>query len=83
MKKYDNINPVRVRGISVEVRDNNINKALRIFNKKVQDAGIIREVKERQHYEKPTTTRAKKKQLARKRWLKKQASMNPQKERFF
>jgi small subunit ribosomal protein S21 len=68
--------PIRVKGISVEVRDNNLNKALRIFNKKVQDDGRLRLVKESSHYEKPTAKRKRESQLARKRWLKKKANTN-------
>ena len=37
-------------GITVIVRNNDVNAALRKFKKKVQEAGIIQEIKERQSY---------------------------------
>ena len=63
-------NPAEKRGLYVEVRNNDVNKALRIFKKKIQEEGILQEYKERQHYVKPTEKRRKAKQAGRKRWLK-------------
>ena len=63
-------NPGEKRGLYVEVRNNDVNKALRIFKKKIQEEGILQEYKERQHYEKPSEKRRKGKQAGRKRWLK-------------
>tara|TARA_B100000965_G_scaffold406032_1_gene442779 strand:- start:1434 stop:1700 length:267 start_codon:yes stop_codon:yes gene_type:complete len=60
-------------GIEVIVRNNDVNAALRKFKKKVQEAGIIQEVRERQAYVKPSEKRAKQKAAGRARWLKKQA----------
>lgn len=57
------------RGVNVEVGDN-FNSALRKFKKKVDESGILLEVISRQAYEKPTTTRKRKKGAARARWLK-------------
>ena len=57
-------------GLYVEVRHDDVNKALRIFKKKVQEEGILQEYKERQHYEKPSAKRKKAKAAGRKRWLK-------------
>jgi small subunit ribosomal protein S21 len=62
-------------GLTVEVRNGDFNKALRIFKKKVQEAGIIQEVRERQQYVKPSEQRAKAKAAGRARWLKKQRQM--------
>lgn len=59
-----------VQGLAVEVRNGDVNKALRIFKKKVQEAGIIQEVRERQQYVKPSEKRRRAKQAGRKRWLK-------------
>ena len=36
-------------------------RALRLFRKKVQNAGIIQEVRKREYYEKPTAKRKRKK----------------------
>ena len=42
-------------------------KAFRIFNKKVQDSRILRELREREYYEKPSIIRKRKKAIAIKR----------------
>ncbi len=44
--------------VSVNVRDNNIDQALRVLKKKMQREGIFREMKLRRHYEKPSEKRA-------------------------
>ena len=41
--------------ISVEVRGNDIAKALKIFKKKVEQSGHIQELRERRYYKKPST----------------------------
>ena len=41
-------------GLTVEVRNNDINKALRKFKKKVKEAGILHELQQRQFYVKPS-----------------------------
>ena len=60
-------------GLTVLVRNGDFNGALRKFKKKVQEAGILQEVRERKEYVKPSTKRAKAKAAGRARWLKKQA----------
>ena len=40
--------------ITVEVRGGNLEKAMRVLKKKVQKEGIVRELKERQYYRKPS-----------------------------
>tara|TARA_B100000900_G_C20589976_1_gene721205 strand:+ start:2633 stop:2902 length:270 start_codon:yes stop_codon:yes gene_type:complete len=60
-------------GISVVVRNNDFNGALRKFKKKVQEAGIIQEVRRRQEYVKPSEIKRKAKAAGKARWLKKQA----------
>ena len=67
-----NNNEWQLPGLRVEVRNGDVNKALRIFKKKVQQEGIIQEVRDREHYVKPSTRRAKAKAAGRARWLKKQ-----------
>ena len=62
-------------GICVEVRNGDATKAIRIFKKKVQEAGIIQEYRERQFYVKPSEKRRKAKQAGRKRWQKKQEKL--------
>jgi len=60
-------------GLTVEVRNGDFNGALRRFKKKVQEAGIIQEIRDRKEYVKPSEKRAKAKAAGRARWLKKQA----------
>jgi small subunit ribosomal protein S21 len=50
--------------------------ALRRFKKQVEKAGILSEMKKRQHYEKPSVMRKKKKAAARKRLMKKIRKLN-------
>ena len=59
----------RVKGLRVEVGEN-FNAALRKFKKKVDESGLLMEVLKRQHYEKPTTERKRKKGAAKARWRK-------------
>lgn len=48
------------KGLVVEVRNNNIEKAIRLLNRKVKQEGIIREIRAREYYEKPSTVRRRK-----------------------
>lgn len=59
---------MNLTGRSVIVHDGNVEKALRKFKKKIQNAGLLMELKERETYTKPTTRRKTKKSLAKKRW---------------
>lgn len=58
----------RHRGLTVDVKNDDVGKALRIWSKKVQDAGLMKELKDRMAYEKPTTEKQRMKKQARKRW---------------
>jgi small subunit ribosomal protein S21 len=60
-----------IKGNYIEVKDGNVNSALRKFKKKVDESGILLEVVRRQTYEKPTTVKKRKKALAKSRWKKK------------
>jgi small subunit ribosomal protein S21 len=44
--------------VQVQVRDNNVDQALRALKKKMQREGIFREMKLRRNYEKPSEKRA-------------------------
>jgi len=46
--------------IEVLVRDNNVEKALRVLKKKLQKDGLFRELRLRQHYEKPSLKKQRK-----------------------
>tara|TARA_R100000008_G_scaffold78853_1_gene60094 strand:- start:5018 stop:5278 length:261 start_codon:yes stop_codon:yes gene_type:complete len=52
---------------SVECKNMSFEKALRIFKKKVERAGIKEEVRERQHYTKPNRKRYEQKKSAQRR----------------
>lgn len=52
---------------SVYVKDGNVEKALRKFKKKIQEQGLLEELRSRETYEKPTTERKRKKGAARAR----------------
>ena len=49
---------------SVYVPDGNVDKALRKFKKKIQESGLLEELRARETYEKPTTERKRKKGAA-------------------
>jgi small subunit ribosomal protein S21 len=61
--------------VQVLVRDNNVDQALKVLKKRMQREGLFREMKLRNHYEKPSEKRAREKaeavrrarKLARKR----------------
>lgn len=64
------------RGLSVEVRNGDVNFALRKFKKKIAEDGILQELRQREFFEKPSIVRAKAKKAGRARWLKKLAKEN-------
>ena len=70
---YQNEDKRMAKGNTVEVRDN-FEKAIRKFKKKVQDSGILNDLRERESYEKPTTRRKRLKNLSKRRWKKLLAS---------
>jgi small subunit ribosomal protein S21 len=51
--------------------DESFESALRRFKKQVEKAGVLSEMRKRQHYEKPSVRRKKKALAARKKMLKK------------
>ena len=55
---------------AVLVQDNNIEKALRKFKKKVQNSGVLEDLRAREFYIKPTTARKLKRSAAKNRWRK-------------
>jgi small subunit ribosomal protein S21 len=70
--KYNN-QPFKVNGCTVAVVNDNVDKALRKFKKKVTESGLLQELRDREFYEKPTTARKKAKNSAKRRWSKKLA----------
>lgn len=64
-----------LRGLKVEVKNGDVNGALRLFKKKVQESNILQDLKDREFYEKPSITRSKAKKAARNR-LRKEIAKN-------
>lgn len=62
-------------GLTVEVRNGDFNYAMRKFKKKVQEDGILQELREREFFTKPSLKRKKAKAAGRARWLKKLEKM--------
>ena len=52
-------------GLSVTVFNNNVDGALRVLKKKVKEANLFLDLRKKEYYEKPSTTRRHKKQMAK------------------
>lgn len=75
-------NPLRLKnfGLTVEVENGNVEKALRKFKKKVNNDGKIQEVRNRQEFVKPSTKKKLARSAAKKRWQKQvQSTQMPKK----
>ena len=64
--------------IEIQVRNNNVEKAIRVLKKKIQKDGMMRELRQRKYYEKPTLKRQRK----HKESLRRVAKENRLKERY-
>lgn len=56
--------------VQVNVRENNIDQALRALKKKMQREGVFREMKSRRNFEKPSEKKKREKIEAIRRWRK-------------
>lgn len=56
--------------MEVQVRDNNVDQALRALKKKMQREGVYREMKLRRHFEKPSDKRVREQGEAIRRYRK-------------
>ena len=72
-ENYKNDKQDGPKGMTVVVRNDDVNKAMRIFKKKITEDGIIQEYRARQEYIKPREKRRKAKKAGIARWKKKQA----------
>ena len=61
--------------IVVNVRNGNLEQAMRVLKRKVQKEGLVKELRERQFYKKPSEIRQEKKKEAIKNWKKKQKKL--------
>ena len=57
-----------MQGLCVEVYNNNIEGALKIFKKKVKESKLLYDLKEKQYYKKPSEKRREKRAIARARY---------------
>ena len=60
------------RGLYVEVRNNDVSKALRRLKKLMNSEGMVKDMRKKEFYEKPSAVKKREKAQARKRWLKEQ-----------
>jgi small subunit ribosomal protein S21 len=51
----------REQCVQIIVRDNNVDQALRVLKKKLMQEGVMREMRLREHFEKPSVKRAREK----------------------
>jgi small subunit ribosomal protein S21 len=61
----------RPQGMIVQVRDGNVEKAIRVLKKKMLKNGIFQELRDRQYYESKGTKRRKAKAAATRRYKRK------------
>ncbi len=71
MSQHNSYTPPVAPGCKVYVAEGKFEQAMRKFKNKVQDCGLLIELRERECYEKPTTARKKAAAQAKKRWQKK------------
>ena len=64
-----------VRSVEIQVVDNNVEKAIRVLKRKLQQEGLFREMKQRKYYEKPSVKRKRKEKEAQRRLRKKMRLM--------
>ncbi len=59
---------MNLKGRKVIVQDDNVEKALRKFKKKITEDGLLQELQNRQYYTKPAVQRKMDKAQAKRRW---------------
>lgn len=62
--------------MEVRVKDGDVGKAIKVFKRKLQREGILRELKHRRHYEKPSVRRRRKEKESERRLRKKLRRQN-------
>jgi small subunit ribosomal protein S21 len=63
-----------LKGSTVYVKNDNVEQAIRKLKKRMQDSGLLQELRDRESYEKPTTKKKRKASAAKNRWKKKLSS---------
>ena len=64
--------------ILVTVRNGNLEQAMRVLKKKVAKEGLVKEIRQRQYYEKPSDKRIRKNKEMAAPWKKKQKKLKAQ-----
>ena len=59
-------------GLTVTVKNGNVERAIRRFKKMCTEEGIVQELRDRKQFVKPSEVKRKAKDAGRKRWLRKQ-----------
>lgn len=73
MAKFNQKKDIEKTGMQVEVRNNDVNRALRKLKKKLADDGLMQELRQREFYESKGTRRRKAKEAAIRRYKKQRA----------
>lgn len=71
---FDKNEQASLLGSTVFVRNDNVEQALRKFKKKIQNSGLLLDIRAKEFYEKPTSVRKRKKAQAKSRWRKELSS---------
>ncbi len=58
------------RGLYVEVRNNDVGRAVRRLKKLMNAEGMVKDMRKNEYFEKPSAKKKREKAQARKRWLK-------------
>ncbi len=61
------------KGMTVDVRNGNVEGAIRLLSRRIKQEGLMRELRARSFYEKPSTEKRRKHAEAVARWRKQQA----------
>jgi len=62
----------KIKGTAIVLKEGeDVNRALRRFKNKIEDAGTLKTLQKKEFYEKPTTTRKRKAAAAKARYIKK------------
>jgi len=70
MSRYHKNEEIKKSGLYVEVRGNDVTRALRRLKKLLNAEGMIKDMRKKEFYEKPSAIRKREKAQARKRHLK-------------
>ena len=63
------------RGLTVEVRNNDVTRAWRKLKRLLQDEGVLQELRDRKQFTKPSEKRRRAKAAGQARWRKKKAEI--------